>query len=196
FIVFLISTSLAVSAITYVTLNKILYIEPFNWMMDQDNILPQEKSKYFADNFGMRIPVEGTVTRGFIPYPYKGIAVPTETLSNPLVPSKDVLNLGQKKFLTYCSPCHGNFGDGDSRLRGQFPNPPTLHSQRARDFSDGMIYHIIVNGQNIMPSYESQTTVEERWAIVHYIRALQRAKNAKLDDLQEVNKEIQLNVEE
>jgi hypothetical protein len=80
-------------------------------------------------------------------------------------------------------------------LHGQFPNPPTLHSQRARDFSDGMIYHIIVNGQNIMPPYEAQTTVEERWSIVNYIRALQRAKNAQLTDLEEIKKEPQVNVE-
>jgi mono/diheme cytochrome c family protein len=142
----------------------------------------------------MRLPVEGTVARGHLPYPFKGQLNPTETLPNPLLPTKEVLELGKRKFLTFCSPCHGNFADGVSRLRGQFPNPPTLHSQRARDFSDGMIYHIMVNGQNIMPSYQSQTTVEERWAIVHYIRALQRAKNAKLTDLQEVKKESALNV--
>jgi mono/diheme cytochrome c family protein len=196
YIIFLIATAIGVSALTYITLNKLLFYEPFSWMMEQDKVIAQEKSSFFSDNYGMRTPVEGTVARGFIPYPYKGVAAPTETLPNPLLPTKEVLELGKKKFLTYCSPCHGNFADGDSRLHGQFPNPPTLHSQRARDFSDGMIYHIIVNGQNVMPSYEPQTTVEERWAIVHYIRALQRAKNAELDDLQEVNKEIQLNVEE
>lgn len=195
FIVFLIITALLVSGLTYVTLNKVLYIEPFSWMMEQEKVIPQEKSLYFTDNFGMRQPVDGTVARGLIPYPFKGIANPAETLPNPLLATKEVLELGKKKYLTYCSPCHGNYGDGDSRLRGQFPNPPTLHSQRARDFSDGMIYHIMVNGQNIMPSYQSQTTVEERWSIVHYIRVLQRAKNAKVTDLPEVNKEIQLNVE-
>jgi len=195
FIVFLIVVAFIVSATTYVTLNKIIYIEPFNWMMEQDKLIPQEKSAVFTDNFGMRLPVEGTVARGHLPYPFKGQLNPAETLPNPLLPTKGVLELGKKKFLTYCSPCHGNYADGDSRLRGQFPNPPTLHSQRARDFSDGMIYHIIVNGQNVMPSYESQTTVEDRWAIVHYIRALHRAKNAKLTDLDEVKKESQLNVE-
>ena len=195
FIVFLIAVSLIVSGATYLTLNKILYIEPFSWMMEQDKLMPQEKSLVFTDNYGMRQPVEGTVARGYLPYPFKGQLNPTETLPNPLLPTKEVLELGKKKFLTSCSPCHGNYADGDSRLRGQFPNPPTLHSQRARDFSDGMIYHIMVNGQNIMSSYQTQTTVEERWAIVHYIRALQRAKNAKLTDLQEVKKEPELNVE-
>lgn len=195
FVVFIIVVALFVSASTYLTLNKILYIEPFSWMMEQDKVIPQEKSVVFADNFAMRPPVEGTVPRGYLPYPYKGQTNPTETLPNPLLPTREVIELGKKKYLTYCSPCHGNFGDGESRLRGQFPNPPTFHSQRARDFSDGMMYHVIVNGQNIMPSYQPQTTIEERWAIVHYIRVLQRAKNAKLSDLQEIKKEPQLDVE-
>jgi hypothetical protein len=195
FIIFLVLIAAFVSLGTYLTLNKAMYIEPFHWMSDQDRLSPQQRSTVFADGFGMRKPVEGTVARGYLPYPYKGIAVPTEVLSNPLLPTKEVLDLGQKKFLTYCSPCHGNFGDGDSRLRGQFPNPPTLHSDRARSFSDGMIYHIMVNGQNVMPSYQSQTTSEERWSIVHYIRALQRAKNAKLTDLEMIKKESVSNVE-
>ena len=69
-----------------------------------------------------------------------------------------------------------------------------MHSNRAREFSDGMIYHIITNGQNVMPSYASQITREERWAIVNYVRVLQRAKNASESDLIEMNKETGSNV--
>ena len=157
-------------------------------MAYQDKTTAQEKSIFFKDSFGGRTKIEGTVARGFIPYPYLGQTNPTETLANPLLPTKENLKLGQTKFLTYCSPCHGNYADGDSRLRGQFPNPPTLHSTRARDFSDGMIYHIITNGQNVMPSYASQISNEERWAIVNYIRVLQRAKNAKDSDIEQIQK--------
>jgi mono/diheme cytochrome c family protein len=166
-----------------------MYIQPFDWMDDQAKIIPQTGSEFFADGRGMRLPVEGTVARGFIPYPFMGETNPKEVLSNPYFPTKENLELGQRKFLTYCSPCHGNFGDGDSRLAGQFPNPPTLHSERARNFADGMIYHIITNGQNVMPSYASQVTREQRWAIVNYIRALQRAKNASDSDLKFVKAE-------
>ncbi len=183
FLMFLASTAIVVSIGTYLMLNKLMYIEPFNWMMEQDKIVAQNSSEFFDDGRGMRLPVEGTVARGFIPYPYIGVANPEEVLANPYLPTKENIELGQRKFLTYCSPCHGNFGDGDSRLNGQFPNPPTLHSNRARDFSDGLIYHIMTNGQNIMPSYASQITREERWAIVNYIRVLQRAKNANDSDL-------------
>lgn len=193
FVIFLIITFVAVSGATYLTLNKLLYVTPFNWMMDQLREDVQDVSQYLPDQPSMRIPVQGTVARGFIPYPYKGINNPTEVLTNPILPTQENLNLGRNKYLSYCSPCHGNFGNGDSRLRGQFPNPPTLHSKRAREFSDGMIYHIITNGQNVMPSYESQVTREERWAIVNYIRVLQRAKNAQDSDLEVAKKEFEKN---
>lgn len=189
FLLLLAGIAIIVSGGTYFALNKLMYMTPFNWMMDQDKLTPQKASELFTDGYGMRTPVEGTVARGFIPYPYMGQANPTEVLSNPFIPTEENIKLGEAKYFTFCSPCHGYFGDGDSRLRGQFPNPPTLHSNRAREFSDGMIYHIITNGQNIMPSYASQVTREERWAIVNYIRVLQRAKNASDSDLIEMNKE-------
>lgn len=194
FIMLLAVIAVVVSGGTYLMLNKLLYITPFNWMMEQDKLNPQHSSELFSDGYGMRTPVEGTVAKGFIPYPYMGQTNPTEVLSNPFLPTKENIELGKGKYFTYCSPCHGYFADGDSRLRGQFPNPPTLHSNRAREFSDGMIYHIITNGQNVMPSYASQITREERWAIVNYVRVLQRAKNASESDLIEMNKETGSNV--
>lgn len=186
FIMLLVLVALITSGTTYFVLNKLLFWEPFNWMAYQDKLTPQEKSEFFSDNFAMRAKVEGTVARGFLPYPYIGQTNPAEVFLNPLLPTKENLLLGQKKYLTFCSPCHGNYGDGDSRLRGQFPNPPTLHSTRAREFSDGIIYHIITNGQNSMPSYALQISSDDRWAIVNYVRVLQRAKNAKDTDIQKI----------
>lgn len=183
FIGFLAVTAVIISVLTYLTLNVVVYKEPYNWMEYQDKLQPQESSNYFRDQYGMRKPVQGTVARGFIPYPYMGKPAPTEVLVNPSLPTAENLALGKRKYLTYCSPCHGNYADGDSRLRGQFPNPPTLHSTRARDMADGMLYHIITNGQNAMPSYAQQVSREERWAIVNYLRVLQRAKNATEADL-------------
>lgn len=189
FLMFLFITVIVVSGGTYFLLNKLMFMTPFDWMMEQDKLTPQKTSELFNDGFGMRKPVEGSIARGFIPYPFKGEDNPKEVLLNPFIPSKENIELGKKKYLTYCSPCHGDYGDGDSRLRGQFPNPPTLHSSRGREFSDGMIYHIITNGQNIMPSYSSQIARDERWAIVNYIRVLQRAKNASDSDLELAKKE-------
>jgi mono/diheme cytochrome c family protein len=177
-------TALVVSATTYVVFNKVLYMEPFSWMSAQEKLKAQQPSEMFKDGIGMRRPVEGTVARGFLPYAFKG--KPDEAgrfLANPLLPTKEVLERGKSKYLTFCSPCHGNFGRGDSRLQGQFPNPPTLHSDKVRNWPDGNIYHVMTDGQNIMPSYATQVSKDDRWAIVQHIRVLQRAQNAKESDL-------------
>jgi len=194
FLTLLALVALLTSAATYVTLNKVIYAQPFTWMMNQPKVNVQTKSAFYADGFSMRKPVEGTVARGFIPYEYKGLAAPVVPLSNPLLPTASTLDLGKKRFLTFCSPCHGNLGDGDSRLRGQFPNPPSLHSEKVRTWQDGNIYHVITNGQNVMPSYASQLSRDERWAVIHYIRALQKAKNASPSEIVTAKKESSANV--
>lgn len=185
FISILILVAIVVSGGTYITLNKLMYMTPFNWMMYQDKQVPQERNALFADGFGMRPPVEGTVSRGNVPYQFKGQPELAATLlKNPLTPDIETLALGKEKYDIYCSPCHGYFAEGDSRLNGQFPNPPSLHSEKSRNWSDGSIYHVIADGQNIMPSYATQLTRQERWATVLYIRALQRSFNAKESDLE------------
>lgn len=194
FITFLAIVAIVISGGTYFTLNKLMFMVPFTWMENQARINAQSKTELFEDERGMRTPVEGTVAKGFIPYPYMGIAEPPEYLSNPIIPTIENLKLGKKKYLTYCSVCHGNFADGNSRLRGLFPNPPSLHSQRIRNFEDGRFYHVITNGKNIMPSHASQIKREERWAIINYIRVLQQAKNATASELEMMNKESGTNV--
>lgn len=184
FVSILVAVALVVSGTTYFTLNKVLYWEPFNWMMDQTKLKAQKPSELFKDGIGMRPPVEGTVARGFFPYPFKGQPDSAgKYLLNPLMPTKEVIERGRAKYLTFCSPCHGNFGRGDSRLAGQFPNPPTLHSDKVRNWPDGSIYHVITEGQNVMPSYAPQIARDDRWAIIDYIRVLERAHNAQEADL-------------
>ena len=183
FMLVLLAVACVASGTTYFTLNKVLYWQPFNWMMDQAKLKAQKPSALFSDGIGMRPPVEGTVARGFMPFPYKG--KPDEAgkyLVNPLLPTQDVIERGKSKFLTFCSPCHGNFGRGDSHLAGQFPNPPTLHSDKVRNWPDGDIYYVITEGQNVMPSYAAQIARNDRWAIIDYIRVLQRAQNPKESD--------------
>ncbi|MCK9408874.1 MAG: quinol:electron acceptor oxidoreductase subunit ActD [Bacteriovoracaceae bacterium] len=187
FILLLVGISLATSAGGYLYWNKVLYLPPFDWMVEQPRFDVQSATDYFEDGRTMRLPVEGSVARGFIPYPYK-LGVNADSvgrfLVNPLLNTKATLDLGKRKFLTYCSPCHGNFGNGDSRMNGQFPNPPTLHSDKVRLWPDGAIFHTMTVGQNVMPGYQYQISREERWAVVKYIRTLQRAYNAKESDLQ------------
>ncbi len=184
FIGLLAGIALVTAGATYLMLNVVLYLPPFDWMMNQEKLKPQKPSALFADGIGMRTPVQGTVARGFLPYAFTGQPDSAgKYLANPLPATHVVVERGRQKYLTFCSPCHGNFGRGDSRLAGQFPNPPTLHSDKARQWPDGNIYHVITEGQNVMPSYASQIARDDRWAIVHYVRVLQRAHYAKEADL-------------
>ena len=168
FLTFLAALAVFVSISTYLHLNKLLYIVPFSWMSDQEKAVVQETNSIFSNGTTMQTPVKGTVARGFIPYPFEN--KPEEAgkfLVNPLIPDEVNLSVGKNKYNIYCSPCHGYLGEGDSRLRGQFPNPPSLHSEKMRNWSDGSIYHVITEGQNVMPSYRSQFSRQERWAVVN-----------------------------
>jgi hypothetical protein len=185
-----VSSLVGVAALTviasYIVLNYVIYLPPFDWMSQQPRVDPQTDSKFFTDGWSMRRPVEGTVARGFIPYEFKGmpdsLVVP---VANPLPVTKKVLETGKQRYDTYCSPCHGYYGKSDSRLRGQFPVPPSLHSEKLLKWKDANIYHVITNGQNVMPSYERQISRDDRWAIIHYIRVLQRSANAPDSDLEQ-----------
>jgi len=184
FVGLLVSTSLGTVAITYFVLNVLLFLPPFDWMHYQPKVLPQTESKFFKDGYSMRKPVEGTVARGFMPYEFKGMPDSMVVITpNPLPVNQKVLDLGKKRYNTYCSPCHGNYGKGDSRLRGQFPVPPTLHSVKVTNWKDANIYHVITNGQNTMPSYASSISRDDRWAIIHYLRVLLRSGNAPDSDV-------------
>lgn len=184
FLALLAGVAIVTAGAAYVTLNILLYLPPFDFMMEQAKLMPQKASLVFADGIGMRSPVKGTVARGFLPYAFSGKPEDAaKTLVNPLLPTEKILTRGRDKYLTYCSPCHGNFGAGDSRLRGQFPNPPTLHSDKVRTWPDGSIYHVITEGQNVMPSYAAQLSRDDRWAVIHYIRVLERAHQAKEGDV-------------
>jgi len=181
----LVVISLVTAAITYFILNVLLFLPPFDWMHEQNRVNPQTGSTFFKDGWSMRKPVAGTVARGFIPYEFKGmpdsLVVP---VSNPLPANKEILERGRLKYETFCSPCHGYYGKGDSRLRGQFPAPPTLISEKVKKWSDANIYHVITNGQNVMPAYDKQISRDDRWAIVHYIRVLLRSQDAPDSDLE------------
>ena len=133
----------------------------------------------------MRVPVEGTVPRGYTPYRFAQ-ADTTEaerTLVNPLPRTGEVLARGQKVYMTFCVVCHGPKGDGQGYMVPKFPMPPQLYSQKVRNWPDGRIFHVITRGQNLMPSYASQILPEDRWAAIHYVRALQRAANPTPEDL-------------
>ncbi len=135
-------------------------------------------------------PVKGTVPRDFTPYPYpRDPELAGKNLKNVLQPTLTVLKRGQSIYNVYCIVCHGPKGKGDGSIIPKFPRPPTLLSEKVKDWSDGRIYHTITMGQNLMPSYASQVAPGDRWAVIHYVRALQRAENPTAEDLKIFNQE-------
>ena len=134
----------------------------------------------------MRPPVPGTVPRGFTPYRYAAgdSLLAQRELVNPLPRTADVLGRGQRVFNTYCIVCHGPKGDGQGYIVPKFPMPPSLLSDKVSGWPDGRIFHVITRGQNLMPSYASQILPEDRWAVILYVRALERAAHPRPSDLQ------------
>lgn len=136
---------------------------------------------------GMRTPPAGTVA-------YRSLAEPalatglapdgTPLQVAPVPPSAELLALGRKKFDIHCAVCHGVLGDGESQiaLNMSLRKPPSLHAN-ARSVGDGWIYQVITNGFGLMGSYATELTVEDRWAVVAYVRALQLSQAASMDQV-------------
>ena len=138
----------------------------------------------------MRMPVKGTVSREFEPYPYStDPEAAGRELFNPLKSTQPTLVRGKALYNIYCIVCHGAEGMGDGSIVPKFPRPPSLQSDKVRGWSDGRIFHTITMGQNLMPSYASQISSGDRWAIIHYVRALQRSKHPTPEDLKVLNQE-------
>lgn len=160
-------------------------------MDDQPKYKPQASSEFFVDGQAMREPVEGTVARGWLREDavyYTGRTEDGKLIEkNPVAITLPLLERGRERFNIYCSPCHGQTGaarDLKSIVvqKGMLP-PPSFHEQRLRDIEDGHIFDVITNGIRNMPPYKYQITVEDRWAIVAYFRALQRSQNASAEDV-------------
>ncbi len=175
----------------YLFYNHALYNVPFTWMESQEKLTPQKKSDLFQDQHGMQAPLEGTLAKGWLNSQVNEILAKEnldlqEVYANPVAMSASSLKKGADNYRVYCSICHGDLGDGGltGKLKGGHFTPPSLHSSKLNEGSDGLIYQIIVRGQNTMPSYEKQIPAEVRWDIVNYIRVLQRSQNAKVEDLE------------
>ncbi len=159
-------------------------VPPYTFMKVQEKLNPQHESNSFPDRIGMRPAIAGTVPRGFLPYGYANDAEAAgRNLLNPVPLTAGSLARGRDRFDIFCQPCHGREADARGTLTAAFPKPPTLHSNKVRNWTDGRIYAVVTAGQNLMPSYASQVSREDRWQIIHYLRALQRAHNAEESDL-------------
>lgn len=170
-------------------------------MADVPHFEPMEKSTLFDNGTSARVPPAGTIRRG---KPETDIALnygrkPGDTAAvakSPLPFTAARLARGQELFNIHCAVCHGadGYADGIVVRRG-FPPPPSYHSDRLRQAPDGHFFDVISNGYGKMYPYRSRVAVEDRWAIVGYIRALQRGQHATLDDVADADERSKLQAE-
>jgi mono/diheme cytochrome c family protein len=127
----------------------------------------------------MRVPPEGTVARNQNPYPFEAWEVEEagKALTNPLTATKEVMERGKKMYEINCAVCHGYKGNGDGPVVNPFPAPPSFVSASAstKTWNDGKIFHLITMGRGLMKPYAAQVKESDRWAIIHYVRLLQKS---------------------
>lgn len=165
-------------------------IHPNMNMDQQPRFEAQEQNTFFDDNRSMRPPVEGTIARGDLREDlvyYQGINPDSSFVEeNPVEITKSFLYRGKDRYEIYCTPCHGVLGDGQGIImtgRYGFVPAPTFHQDRLRNIEDGYLYSTIANGIRNMPAYAHQIDVKDRWAIVAYLRTLQRSQNVSENQL-------------
>jgi len=131
----------------------------------------------FGDNMTMRTPVEGTVSRGMVPFEWEKTdedrIAAGEALTNPLEESSNNLARGLEAYDIFCKSCHGPEGDGQGHLftSQRYPYPPaSLINEQARALKDGEIYHSITVGYGIMGAHGAMIVPEDRWSIILHIR--------------------------
>jgi mono/diheme cytochrome c family protein len=155
----------------------------------QAKFKPQAENEAFADHRSTREPVKGTIAVGglrhdthFFEGKVGGQFV--DTLPTQFVVDAAHMQRGQERFGIYCAPCHGLTGDGDGMIHrhafalkeGTWVKPSNMTEARVAEKSVGELYDTISNGIRNMPGYARQIAPEDRWAIVLYVRALQRSQ--------------------
>lgn len=153
----------------------------------QDKYRPEQESPFFADGRTMRPLVPGTVAQGHLNEDdryHRGKEGDQYVAVAPIDVDAKVLSRGQERYNIYCTPCHDAAGHGQGMaVKRGFPIPLDLSSERARTLPDGELFEVISDGVRNMPSYRNQIPVEDRWAIVSWVRVLQRSQHAAIEDV-------------
>lgn len=130
-----------------------------------------------------RMPVAGTIARGYMPYPYAndtgGYAAAGRNLRNPIAKSPEVMAEAEVLYGKFCTHCHGASGGGDGLVSAKLPGaPPSYSSPALKNLPEGKIFHSITYGKGLMGPHNILLTVEERWMLVHYVQKLQNPGGA------------------
>jgi mono/diheme cytochrome c family protein len=167
----------------------------FPGMKYQPKLRPQSASAFFADGRADRMPPSHTVMRGMLAdddHMYRGKDANgqfAKGFPKDVTVDTNLLKLGQTKYITYCSPCHGLNGAGDGMVAkygmGSLAGNGNYHSDRIRTMVDGQIFDTITNGSasKVMFPYGDKLNPHERWAVVAYVRALQRTQQGTVADV-------------
>ncbi len=183
-------------------------IELFSDMVRQAKLRPQTPNDFFEDQMSSRLQVPGTVAKtpaykvsgeplevnGKPVYPYEDSPVNTGRVTGttnwveniPVPVTRQLLDRGQQRFQINCSPCHGPAGDGKGiTAKYGMVAMANFHDKRLVEMTDGEIFNTITYGKNLMGAYGPNVEVLDRWAIISYVRVLQRSQLASMDDLPE-----------
>ena len=156
-------------------------------MENQPKANPMTVSDFFSDGRVARPTVAGTVARGHLKEDkllYTGKVNGKDAELFPFPVTRAVLERGRERFDIHCALCHGRTGLGDGMIvqRG-FPHPPSYHTDDFRKMPVGHYFDVMTNGFGTMYSAADRVSVEDRWAIAAYIRALQASRLASLKDV-------------
>jgi len=172
-------------------------IEVFPDMDRQAKYKPQAGSRFFADARADRPIPAGTVPFGrdsaqadpaFLradDFRYAGKAADGSFARGfPMAVDAPLLERGRGRYQIYCSPCHGALGDGNGITKSYgMAVTPGYHDDRLRAMAEGEIFNTITHGKNTMMPYADKLSTDDRWAVIAYVRALQRARHGTLDDV-------------
>lgn len=156
-------------------------------MHDQPRYRLNSASDFWSDRRAARPAIQGTVARGQLRTDslyFTGTIQGKEVDLFPMPVTREIVERGKDRYDVFCSPCHGlsGYGHGLIVTRG-LKNPPSYHTEALRDSAAGHIFAVITKGNGSMASYAARIPVEDRWAIVAYVRVLQRSQNVQVAEL-------------
>lgn len=171
-------------------------------MDNQKKFKAQAANPLFADGRAMRPQVDGTVARGQLvanTHLTTGFVDGTYATTFPMPVTRALLDRGRTQYGVYCAVCHGESGYGDGAVsrradqlmlagKALWVPPTSYHTGDPLTREVGHLFNTITNGIRTMPAYSDQISAEDRWAIVAYVKALQRSQGATIDDVPEAER--------